>query len=87
MTKAISPNSRCFCGSGKKYKNCHGAASAAASAKKFPVGYVVAAAIVLVVVALAFYKSQDRGGPGGAPGAAPAGKVWSTEHGHWHDAP
>jgi len=21
------------------------------------------------------------------PGPAPAGKVWSTEHGHWHDAP
>ena len=22
-----------------------------------------------------------------APGPAPAGKVWSTEHGHWHDTP
>jgi len=21
------------------------------------------------------------------PGPAPPGKVWSTEHGHWHDAP
>lgn len=21
------------------------------------------------------------------PGPAPAGKVWSAEHGHWHDAP
>jgi len=21
------------------------------------------------------------------PGAAPPGKVWSVEHGHWHDAP
>jgi hypothetical protein len=20
------------------------------------------------------------------PGPAPPGKVWSTEHGHWHDA-
>lgn len=26
--------------------------------------------------------------PGSAPpGPAPAGKVWSEEHGHWHDAP
>jgi hypothetical protein len=26
--------------------------------------------------------------PAGAPpGAAPPGKVWSAEHGHWHDAP
>ena len=22
-----------------------------------------------------------------APGPAPPGKVWSVEHGHWHDAP
>jgi len=22
-----------------------------------------------------------------APGPAPPGKVWSEEHGHWHDAP
>ena len=21
-----------------------------------------------------------------SPGEAPPGKVWSTEHGHWHDA-
>jgi hypothetical protein len=29
------------------------------------------------------------GGPGTPqpPGPAPAGKVWSPEHGHWHDAP
>jgi hypothetical protein len=28
-------------------------------------------------------------GPGAAqpPGPAPAGKVWSAEHGHWHDKP
>jgi hypothetical protein len=24
--------------------------------------------------------------PASQPGAAPAGKVWSPEHGHWHDA-
>ncbi|MDX1421108.1 MAG: hypothetical protein R3181_14170 [Rubricoccaceae bacterium] len=23
----------------------------------------------------------------GARGEAPPGKVWSEEHGHWHDAP
>lgn len=44
--------------------------------------------------------SQPAGGAGGAtpsptpgtpvaqpPGPAPSGKVWSAEHGHWHDAP
>jgi hypothetical protein len=31
---------------------------------------------------------QAEGVPGSPqpPGPAPAGKVWSTEHGHWHDA-
>jgi hypothetical protein len=27
------------------------------------------------------------GGLGRPPGPAPAGKVWSFEHNHWHDAP
>lgn len=31
--------------------------------------------------------SPATGGVGRPPGSAPAGKVWSFEHGHWHDAP
>lgn len=30
---------------------------------------------------------QGTAGAPQPPGPAPAGKVWSTEHGHWHDAP
>jgi hypothetical protein len=32
---------------------------------------------------------QPMGTPGAAapPGPPPPGKVWSAEHGHWHDAP
>ncbi|MEK6285694.1 MAG: hypothetical protein AABO57_08130 [Acidobacteriota bacterium] len=32
---------------------------------------------------------QPEGVPGSPqpPGPAPAGKVWNTEHGHWHVAP
>jgi hypothetical protein len=30
--------------------------------------------------------STDRPGSPQPPGPAPAGKVWSVEHGHWHDA-
>ena len=32
---------------------------------------------------------QQDGVPGSPqpPGPAPEGKVWNTEHGHWHDAP
>jgi hypothetical protein len=77
MAKEINPNSRCSCGSGKKYKNCHGAAAEPSTAKKRPVGYLVVAVIVLALAAFAFYKTQ----------AKPKGQVWSEEHGHYHDAP
>ena len=45
---------------------------------------------VLVVVALGFVAnkiltSDSQNNP--PPGPAPPGKVWSSEHGHWHDAP
>jgi hypothetical protein len=30
---------------------------------------------------------QGAVGAAQPPGPAPAGKVWSAEHGHWHDAP
>ena len=74
----IEPNARCSCGSGKKFKNCHGAAAEAkASAKKTPTGYIVAGVIVVAIAAFAFYKFQ----------AKPSGQVWSEEHGHYHDAP
>jgi hypothetical protein len=74
----IDRNARCSCGSGKKFKNCHGAtAEAKASAKKTPTGYIVAAVIVLAVAFFALYKSQTK----------PTGQVWSEEHGHYHDAP
>jgi hypothetical protein len=39
------------------------------------------------VVAPATALPRQDGGAGGAPppGPAPPGKVWSPEHGHWHD--
>lgn len=35
-------------------------------------------------------EAPDQAQPGGQaqpPGPPPPGKVWSAEHGHWHDAP
>jgi len=78
MAKDIDRNARCHCGSGKKYKNCHGAEKAA-SGRKIPMGYVLAALAILAVVAVYVVRQS---GP-----TAPPGKVWSAEHGHWHDAP
>jgi hypothetical protein len=81
-----SRNAPCPCGSGRKYKNC--------CAGKTPLykqprvtGALVALVLLggLLVAGLALTQ-RDRGGASGPPGPAPAGKVWSAEHGHWHDA-
>lgn len=83
MSQNIDRNARCHCGSGKKFKNCHGAVSTKPGSK-FPVGYVVAA---IVVAAALFVAYTNFTGGNQQPGEAPPGKVWSAEHGHWHDAP
>jgi hypothetical protein len=79
MAKEINPDSRCACGSGKKYKNCHGAAAAVSgTAKKIPKAYIGAAALALILAGIVFYKTQSK------PAKT---QVWSEEHGHYHDAP
>jgi hypothetical protein len=84
MSEASNRNARCHCGSGKKFKNCHGAAPAGAGRRKLPLGYLLVGAAILAVAAFALMR-QSGGGTG--PGSAPPGKVWSVEHGPWHDAP
>lgn len=80
MAKEINPDSRCSCGSGKKYKNCHGAAAdSAGTAKKIPKAYVGAAILAIILAGIVFYMTQTKPGKGG--------QVWSEEHGHYHDAP
>ena len=83
MTKVQDRNARCHCGSGKKFKNCHGAESSG-SGRRIPTGYWIAGVALLAVAAFILLRQVDKPA---APGAAPAGKVWSEEHGHWHDAP
>ena len=74
-------NDPCPCGSGKKYKNCHGSEEKKAS----KTNYIVIGGIVLILIlAFALYQFRDTGTP--QPGEAPPGKIWSEEHGHWHDA-
>ncbi len=87
--KKISRKTLCHCGSGKKYKNCHGKKS---GGKSFTTAPVI---LFTVVVAIAFFViisdvSSDNSTTQGAftpqpPGPAPQGKVWSPEHGHWHN--
>jgi hypothetical protein len=99
--KAVGPNEHCPCGSGRKYKKCHGrAAQPKSSAVPVVVGLLVAG------LAATAYLTQSSGGgmgaaPGGSPSGAPArmGQPWeydaasnmhfdpSPGHNHWHAGP
>jgi len=78
---AVGRNAPCPCGSGKKYKKC-----CANKAGKMSVSMrlaIVAVAVCLLgglILILAQIDDVE-------PGVAPAGRVWSPEHGHWHNAP
>lgn len=92
--KKVSRNEPCPCGSGNKYKNCHG---------KRPNQTVVTITIFGVALIgggllLNYYATNATTAPASVSqvpgqsvpqpsGDAPPGKVWSPEHGHWHDAP
>jgi hypothetical protein len=83
--RKIGRNDPCHCGSGKKYKNCHQQVEVKKEApnRNFLIGGIVLVIIMLAALVL-FLNLQSSGN--GAPGDAPEGKVWSSEHGHWHDA-
>ena len=82
-------NDPCSCGSGKKYKHCCEVKTGPMSRYKSLV--LVAAVLVIaggVWIGEAFFSGDaGQGSFSQQPGSAPVGKVWSTEHGHWHDAP
>jgi len=84
-------NSPCTCGSGLKSKNCcEGPRAKGLSTKRnVPIYVFLAAAAVLIIAVFLMQKTGAGSSPNGAggPGAAPPGKVWSAEHGHWHDVP
>ncbi len=89
-------NELCHCGSGKKYKHCH--MKAEGTQRGMNKAFILAGLLLLclIVGGLGFYynanSTQAEQGTGFKPGPppsgeAPAGKVWSYEHGHWHNAP
>lgn len=93
-------NEPCPCGSGKKYKVCCGSAAALAQQNKKKANLFIGVLILGVVLAFSFSyfsaKSTDATSDAAPltadgppypqpPGEPPAGKVWSPEHGHWHD--
>ncbi len=84
----VGRNEPCHCGSGKKYKNCHQPIEAVEAKKGMKnknilIGGLVALFFTILAMVLYLNNQPSNAAP---PGEAPAGKVWSPEHGHWHDA-
>ena len=75
---ATGRNESCPCGSGRKYKKCcarleHSILTPAA----LILGLLIRIGVTVTITAM--INAPE-------PEAAP-GKVWSAEHGHWHDVP
>ena len=74
----INRNDPCQCGSEKKYKDCHGKQGQSEPWKKMLI--YVGIAFVLIWLAMDLFSLNES-----SLSSAPPGKVWSEEHGHYHD--
>ena len=74
-------NDPCPCGSGEKYKRCCEAKAAEKTRLLTKwIAVIVGILVLLVTVGtVASFFADDQN-------SAPPGRVWSPEHGHWHDA-
>ena len=81
---SVGRNEPCPCGSGNKHKHC-----CAGKRERTPQSMWTTALVALVLLGGLFLASvtllQDDPDPG--TDGATNGRVWSEEHGHWHDAP
>jgi hypothetical protein len=69
-------NDLCHCGSGRKYKKCHGAKQTPAARGRVMLILVGGAVVAAILVGVASFTTQGTG----------TNRVWSAEHGHYHDA-
>ena len=91
-------NEPCPCGSGQKFKSCcinkHRGPSRGLMYLLAAIAVIAAVGVGAALIdrdkdersttqAVASRPNTPRPQP---PGPVPAGKVWSVEHGHWHDA-
>lgn len=70
-------NDLCHCGSGRKYKKCHGVKETPAARGRLLLLLVGGTVIAAILVGITSFSGQGGSGPT---------RVWSTEHGHYHDA-
>ncbi len=80
-TAKIGRNDACPCGSGEKYKRCcEGKAAGKTTFLTKWIAAIVGILVLLVAVGtVASFFADDQ-----SENASP-GRVWSVEHGHWHD--
>lgn len=71
----LGRNDLCHCGSGKKFKRCHALKTEADRQSRFLMMVVGGLLLAGVAVGVANYTGEATGG-----------RVWSAEHGHYHDA-
>ena len=69
-------NELCSCGSGKKYKRCHGLATDANRSGRFLMIAVGAGLLAAVAAGVAAFTT-DR---------SSSARVWDPAHGHYHNA-
>ena len=97
MSKELKRNDPCHCGSGAKYKNCH-----AKKGIKKPLPWMFWGVLLALIGTFLLIPNKIENGLGNQytskpyepkkigknkpEGEALPGKVWSAEHGHWHDA-
>lgn len=79
-------NEPCPCGSGSKYKHC------CEQKDKQPfmsrTGLIMGLAVALVLAGgVAAFFNDSSSGSDNTGSSSTAGKVWSAEHGHYHDGP
>lgn len=98
----VGRNEPCPCGSGQKYKSCCIGKERSASRGLMYLVIAIAAIGAVGLGAAIMDRRNDAPATSSLPqanqaarpttpqpqppGPAPAGKVWSAEHGHWHDA-
>ncbi len=99
MHMKIGRNDPCHCGSEKKFKHCHQKKNLKNNNQNILIGVFVIAIIVFFIIDSSTNNQSNIVPsntltntnnliPKAKPSTpAPPGKVWSEEHGHWHDAP
>lgn len=91
----VGRNEPCPCGSRKKFKTCCEGKNARRVSRGLifllvTMGAIAAVGLVASIPRDENPRAQVAAAPPNTPrpqppGPAPAGKVWSPEHGHWHD--